>query len=78
MYNENSRGTLLILVISSNIENKLDFELEIQGWRDSGLLKPSVFKSAIATIEKDFVINKLGFLLETDIKRLNEQIKAIC
>jgi mRNA interferase MazF len=78
LYNENSRGTLLILAISNSIENKLDFELEIQDWRESGLLKPSVFKSAVATIEKDFVLSKLGSLSETDIKRLGEQIEAIC
>ena len=29
MYNENSRDTLLILAISSNVNNKLDFELEV-------------------------------------------------
>lgn len=78
LYNENNRETLLILAISSSIENKLDFELEVQGWKESGLLKPSIFKSAIATVEKNFIVSKLGSLLETDIKRLNKQIEAIC
>jgi len=78
LYNENSRDTLLILAISSSIENKLDFELEIQGWRESGLLKPSIFKSAVATIEKEFVVGKLGSLLKRDIQRLDKQIETIC
>lgn len=78
LYNENSRDTLLILAISSSIENKLDFELEIYNWKESGLLKPSIFKSALATIEKDFVVNKLGALTPHDIDRLEKLIEVIC
>ena len=62
MYNKNERDTLLILAISSSKENKLNFELDIQDWKESGLLKPSIFKSSVATIEKDFIITKLGKL----------------
>ena len=78
IYNENSRGTFLILAISGNIDNKLDFELEIKEWKKAGLLKPSIFKASIATIEKDFVISKLGTLLENDISRLDKLVKVIC
>lgn len=78
VYNENSRDTLLILAVSSSIENKLDFELEIRNWQASGLLKPSIFKSALATIEKDFVISKLGSLTKSDVDRLDKLIEVIC
>lgn len=78
IYNENSRGTLLILAISSNVDNKLDFELEIMEWKKAGLLKPSIFKASIATIEKDFVVSTLGRLLENDISRLEKLVKVIC
>ena len=54
-YNQNKRDTLIILAISSSIKNKLDLEFSIQDWKKAGLLKPSILKSAIATIEKDFV-----------------------
>ncbi len=77
-YNENSRDTLLILAVSSSILNKLDFELEIKNWREAGLLKPSLFKSSVATVEKDSVIKKLGRLKKEDIYRLDELIKIIC
>ena len=56
VYNENSRNTLFILAVSSNVENKLDFELEVKKWKGSGLLKPSIFKSSIATIEREYVL----------------------
>ncbi|MBK6548305.1 MAG: type II toxin-antitoxin system PemK/MazF family toxin [Arcobacter sp.] len=55
-YNQNKRDTLIILAVSSSLENKLDIEFTIQDWKKAGLLKPSILKSAIATIEKDFVV----------------------
>ncbi len=78
IYNENKRNTLLILAISSMIDTKLDFELELQNWKESGLLKQSVFKSSIATIEKDFIVTKLGTLSDNDAHRLEQLIKIIC
>ncbi len=78
IYNKNERDTLLILAISSSKENKLNFELDIQNWEQSGLLKPSIFKSSIATIEKDFIITKLGKLNDTDINKLETLIGSIC
>jgi mRNA interferase MazF len=78
MYNENSRDTLLILALSSSVRNKLEFEKEVIDWKSSGLLKPSVFKSAIATIEKESVISKLGSLTQNDIKSVHEMLEKIC
>ena len=77
IYNENKRETLIILAISSSKENKLDFELEIQNWQKAGLLKSSIFKSSIATIEKESVISKLG-RLEEDSKKLEKMIEVMC
>ena len=77
-YNIHSRNTLLILAISSNIEDKLDFELKLHEWKFSGLLKPSIFKSAIATIEKSTLLLKVGSLSELDRKNLESMINTIC
>ncbi len=77
-YNETHRNSLIILAISSQMQNKLTFENEITCWQDVKLLKPSIFKASIATIEQDFVIEKLGHLLEKDIHILNNMIKDIC
>jgi len=78
IYNQNKRETLLIIAISSQIENRLTFESEIIHWEDSGLLKASIFKSSIATIEKDYIITRLGSLKDSDIKRLEKMIEVIC
>lgn len=51
---------------------------DIENWEQSGLLKPSIFKSSIATIEKDFIITKLGRLNDVDISKLKTMIGTIC
>ena len=78
IYNTNVRDTLLIMAISSKTDSALDYEYHISNWKDSGLLKPSIFKSSIATIEKEYVISKLGELSEIDIKKLQILIQEIC
>jgi mRNA interferase MazF len=77
-YNECSRDTLLILAISSNVEQKLEFEPEIMEWQTCVLLKPSIFKSAVATIEKSYVLTKVGTLSPTDVRSLETLIQNIC
>ena len=78
IYNKNKRDTLLILAISSSKENKLNFEIDIQKWEEAGLLKPSIFKSSIATVEKDFIIAKLDRLHNSDINQLEKMLDEIC
>ena len=78
IYNENRRETLIILAISSSKDNKLDLELDVLNWEKVGLLKPSIFKSSVTTIEKNFVLQKLGKLDKENIKRLETMIGAIC
>jgi mRNA interferase MazF len=42
----------------------------IADWQESGLLKLSVIKPVITTMQKDLVINKLGKLTHTDLQAL--------
>jgi mRNA interferase MazF len=78
LYNQNKRDTLLILAISSSKQNRLEIEKDILDWEDAGLLEPSIFKAAIATIEKDFVINSIGSLSSADRQILDNMINTIC
>jgi mRNA interferase MazF len=78
IYNESKRGTVMILAISSKIDTKLDFEFKIDNWRESGLLKPSLFKSSIATIEQSSIITKLGTLSKKDMIVLDKILTIIC
>ena len=69
---------MLILAISSNLIDKLDFEEEIEDWKAAGLLKASIFKSAVATIEKTSILTKVGSLSERDKSSLKKMIETIC
>lgn len=77
-YNQTSRNSLLILAISSQIENKLSIETYVEDWKEAGLLKPSIFKSSVATIEKDVILTRLGTLSKKDAVRLEVMIDGIC
>ncbi len=48
-YNQTNHNTL----ISSQLKNISSFESEIKFWKEAGLLKPSIFKSSVATIEQE-------------------------
>ena len=77
-YNLNSRNISIIIAISSQIEAKLTFEPIIQEWEAAGLLKQSILKASVATIENDFIITKLGTLGEDDQSTLDQLIEKIC
>jgi len=61
------RPDLIIMAITSRLHqvNKLGEKL-VTGWQDAGLLKPSVFKPILATIENTLVLRKLGRLKKED------------
>ena len=78
VYNKSKRHTLLIMAISSKIDSPFEFETLVTDWQDAGLLKPSIFKASIATIEQEFVVTKLGSLSNSDIKELQAIVQNIC
>jgi mRNA interferase MazF len=63
---------------ASSLKYKLDFEPSVIDWEASGLLKPSIFKSAVATIEKCHLLTKVGTLSDLDIQNLEIMIQDIC
>lgn len=52
-------------------------EAKIENWEDAGLVKPSVFKLLIATIEKEQIIKVLGSTTFEDQSRLTKIIASI-
>ncbi len=77
-YNLTSRNTSIIMAISSQIRSKLALEPIIEEWQASGLLKQSIFKASVATIENDFIITKLGTLSKKDQIVLDQLLEKIC
>jgi mRNA interferase MazF len=58
---------LIILAITSQIRPRRRVgEGGIHDWREAGLLKPSVLKPLLTTIDRDLVLRRLGRLTASD------------
>ncbi len=69
---------VIIMAITSKIENLLPFgERLLKDWQSAGLLKPTVIKAAISTIEQKSILQKLGYLSNDDLGSLNDALKEI-
>jgi mRNA interferase MazF len=52
-------------------------EFTVEGWHTAGLLKPSVVKPVITTIEKTLILKTLGTLQDRDQQALKLTIETI-
>ncbi len=74
----NGRPDLIIMAITSSLHQieKLGEEVLVD-WQGAGLLKPSVFKPILATVENTLILKKLGQLQGEDKRILNKIIQDI-
>lgn len=72
-----ARPDLIIMAVTSQARPEHTFDIPVRDWQHAGLLKASVVKPVIATIEKPLVIKRLGRLSEQDRTTLTESLKAI-
>ena len=76
-YNE-ERPDLIIMAVTSRIRsNPVIAEVTVQRWQEAGLLKPSVVKPVVTTIEKALVIKALGRLENNDSQALRAYLDEI-
>jgi mRNA interferase MazF len=72
------RPDLIILAVTSQVRAAPAIgEAAIGKWKEAGLLKPSVLKPLLATIEKGLVLRRLGRLEEKDRRALREVLDDI-
>ena len=72
------RPDLILLAITSQVRASLAFgEALVADWQTAGLIKPSVFKPLITTIEQALVIKRLGKLSTNDETVLRTMIEKI-
>ena len=50
---------------------------EVQDWQGAGLLKPSVLKPILTTIDPALVLKKLGRLTATDQSTLRQALRTM-
>ncbi|CAG0969969.1 hypothetical protein BURK2_01224 [Burkholderiales bacterium] len=73
-YNANRRD-LVIMAITSQVRQPLGFgEAPISDCQAAGLIKPSVLKPVVTTIEQGLVVRTLGALSVNDLRALREVV----
>ncbi len=66
------------MAITSNTKNPFRIgDCPIKDYVSAGLLKPSVIKSAISSIDKSLILKKLGTLSQDDLDLLNKTLKEL-
>jgi mRNA interferase MazF len=72
------RRDLVIMAITSQVRTPLGFgEAMVADWQAAGLIKPSVLKPVLATIEQGLVVRTMGALSSTDLRVLREALTQI-
>jgi mRNA interferase MazF len=52
-------------------------EVVVARWREAGLLKPSVIKPVLMTVERGLLIRKLGRLADEDLELLRGALQVV-
>lgn len=74
----NISSDIVIMAITGKINKPHTIgECIIEDWQDAGLLKPSVIKSAISTVEQTLILKKLGKLSARDLISLERAMKEL-
>ena len=68
---------IVLLAITSKIDNLSIGEALLKDWKEAGLVKPSAFKSVIFTVEKEFIDKSIGKLTDIDKNILLPCLKQI-
>jgi mRNA interferase MazF len=73
-----ARSDLVILAVTSQARPSSEFgEAAVAQWKEAGLLRPSVLKPVLATIERGLVLRRLGRLGEGDRRALRRLLGTI-
>jgi len=76
-YHRDRRDVILVAVTSQARPGSGFGESPVEGWKDAGLLKPSVVKPILATVDRDLIVRKLGTLRDDDRRAVQRTLSAI-
>jgi len=69
------RRDVVIMAISSQVRPRLSFaEAPVREWKVAGLLKPSLVKPVVATIDQRLIHRTIGRLATEDLKGLRSAL----
>lgn len=76
-YHQARRDVLIMAVTSQARPAGAIGEVQIKDWKGAGLIKPSVIKPVITTIEASLVIRRLGQLNRDEQEALRKALSSI-
>ena len=76
-YHRERRDLIIMAVTSRAARSATVSEVVVTAWQQAGLLKASVVKPVIATIEKQVVRRKLGRLAKEDRQQLQNALRHL-
>jgi mRNA interferase MazF len=73
------RRDVIVMAVTSQPAMSADSpdEVVLTSWKDAGLLKPSVVKPVVATLERSLIVKKLGALRAPDVEALRDAIGRV-
>lgn len=66
------RADIIVAPITSNLGTRQTDETILVDWASSGLVKPSVVKGILGTVQKTLVIRVMGTLSAPDLQKVEE------
>lgn len=72
-----SRQEAIIAAITSSIDRLLVGDHLVSGWREAGLLYPSVVTGIIRTVKQSMIARRLGQLERRDLDSISYNLKDI-
>ncbi len=76
-YHRDRPDVILMAVTSRPPSGSRAGEVVVARWREAGLLKPSVVKPVLATVERGLLIRRLGRLADEDLELLRGALRAV-
>jgi mRNA interferase MazF len=71
------RREMILAAITSNVGRLLVGDHKIKGWREAGLLYPSIVTGIIRTIKHDMIASKMGELAEPELHAVEDKLRVI-
>ena len=69
---------LIVCAVTSQLRaRRYPGAAEVQDWHEAGLLKPSVVKASIQTVDRALVDRRLGRLTARDVNLVDEALRSV-
>lgn len=77
VYNRERRDLILLAITSQIQPSVFHGEASIAEWQAAGLVKPSILKPVVTTVDRGLVRRKLGRLNQSDLQELRRVLSVI-